>query len=125
MSWPPRVGVPLPRAAAAIGVRRKLATYSLDMEHEDGGPKAVLFERLLGITSEHVDYLAAAILAGTRIAPVLGVRDNPPYGVNCRVLVPVRGVGIHQSRVIAITTGWQLRYVGDRPRLVTAYIKGR
>ena len=22
-----------------------------------------------------------------------------------------------------VTTGWELRYVGDRPRLVTAYIK--
>ena len=24
------------------------------------------------------------------------VRDNPPHGVSCKVLVPVRGVGIHQ-----------------------------
>lgn len=61
-------------------MRLKLATYSLATEHDVGGPKAVLFARLLGITRDHVDHL--------------------------------------------VTTGWELRYVGDRPRLVTAYIKG-
>jgi hypothetical protein len=30
----------LPRAAEALGVREKLADYSLEVTHEDGGPKA-------------------------------------------------------------------------------------
>jgi uncharacterized protein DUF6883 len=125
VSWPPKIGELLPRAAEAVGVHRKLATYSLAVGHRRGGPKAVLFERLLGITLEHVDHLAEEIRAGVLAAPIISVRDNAPHGVNCHVRIPVRGVGIHQARVIAITTGWQLRYVGDRPRLVSAYIKKR
>lgn len=42
-----------------------------------------------------------------------------------RALGPVRGIGTHDKRVVPVSTGWQLRYVGDRPRLVTAYIKKR
>ncbi len=106
-------------------MRRKLATYSLAIGHEDGGPKAVLFELVLGITLADIDHLAGEILAGVLVTPVTTVRPNPPYGVNCGVLVPVRGVGIHQARVMGVTTGWELRYVGDRPRLVSAYIKGK
>lgn len=30
---------------------------------------------------------------------------------------------MHESRVVAVTTGWELRYVGDKPRLVTAFTK--
>lgn len=47
MGWPPQVGELLPRAEEAIGVRYKLATYSLDPFHEDGGPKAKGFAQIL------------------------------------------------------------------------------
>jgi hypothetical protein len=107
-----------------VGVRPKLATYSLALEHDEGGPKAVLFERLLGITLEHVDHLEAEILREVRRQPVTRVWETP-HGQRCQVLVPVRSVHIHQTYVIPVTTGWMLRYVGDRPRLVTAYIKGK
>jgi hypothetical protein len=36
----PAVGELLPRGVEAIGVRRKLETYSLDVAHKYGGPKA-------------------------------------------------------------------------------------
>jgi hypothetical protein len=124
MSWPPKIGDLLPRGAEAEGVHRKLATYSLARGHEDGGPKAYLFARLLGITHEHVDHLAEQILASVLRRPITRVRRKPPWGVGCEVVVPVIGVGIHERRVIAVTTAWELRYVGGRPRLVTAYIKG-
>jgi len=106
-------------------VRRKLATYSLALGHEDGGPKAALFALLLGITPSEIDHLEAEIRRGVVMPPVFRMRPNPPHGVSCGVLVPVRGVGIHRARVMHVTTGWELRYVGDRPRLVTAYIKGK
>jgi hypothetical protein len=115
----------LPRGAEAVGVRRKLATYSLAMEHAEGGPKAYLFKQLLGITLADIDRLAAEIATGVLMTPVTRSWRNPPHGANCQVLVPVRGVGIHQQDVMVVTTGWQLRYVGDRPRLVTAYLKGK
>jgi mannose-6-phosphate isomerase-like protein (cupin superfamily) len=56
MSWPPKVGEMLPQAAQAIGVREKLATYTLDAEHEVAGPKARAFALILGITLKDIDH---------------------------------------------------------------------
>jgi hypothetical protein len=125
MWWPPRLGAPLPRGAEAVGVHHKLETYSLVLDHDEGGPKAYMFKQLLGITGQHVDHLAAEIASGVleQLVTRLWVKSDATLG--CGVLVPVGGVGIHRDRVMVVTTGWELRYVGDRPRLVTAYIKGR
>jgi hypothetical protein len=124
MWWPPRLGEPLPRGAEAVGIHHKLETYSLVMDHGRGGDKALVFLRALGITHREVDHLAAEIGSGLATQPVTYVGFTP-HGLRCQVLVPVRGVGIHQGRVLPVVTGWHLRYVGDRPRLVTAYIKKR
>lgn len=105
-------------------MRRKLATYSLALDHRRGGPKAVLFQRLLGITLADLDHLVVEIERGVLGEPVTRVWKIP-YGQRCQVLIPVRGVGTHQMDVMVVTTGWLLRYVGDQPRLVTAYIKGK
>lgn len=105
-------------------MHHKLETYSLVPGHDEGGHKARVFELALGITRREVDHLAAEILGGLATQPVTRV-EMTPWGVSCRVQVPVRGVGIHSGRVVPVTTGWELRYVGDRPRLITAYIKKR
>ncbi len=105
-------------------MHHKLETYSLVLEHGRGGDKALVFERALGITHREVDHLAAEILRGLMTQPVTSV-EMTPWGLSCGVRIPVRGVGIHDKRVVPVTTGWELRYVGDRPRLVSAYIKKR
>lgn len=105
-------------------MRDKLARYSLAPEHSRGGDKALVFERVLGITRREVDHLAAEIVRGLMTQPVTSV-ETTPWGFSCRVRIPVHGVGIHVGRVVPVATGWQLRYVGDRPRLVNAYIKKR
>ncbi len=74
-------------------MRRKLATYSLDMGHEVGGPKALGFALILGITIDAVDYLEEEIRIGILKTPVSAVRMNPPHGVNCVVDLPLRGLG--------------------------------
>lgn len=125
MWWPPRLAKPLPRAADAVGVHHKLETCSLVLEHTKGGPKAVRFAHLLSITHRDVDHLAAEIAAGVLDEPITRVVFKTDGTVGCGVLVPVRGVHIHENRVVGVTTGWELRYVGDRPRLVTAYIGDR
>lgn len=122
MDWPPKVGDPLSRGAEAVGVRRKLATYSLDLAHRRGGPKARRFEQLLGITIRDVDYLEGAILTGILVVPVGAVRDNPPWGVNCVVDVPVRGRGESSGRAIKVRTAWELIDADAAPRLVTAFL---
>jgi hypothetical protein len=121
--WSPRAGELLPRAAEATGVRLKLAGYSLNMTHEDGGPKARGFERVLGITIDAIDYLEEAIYRGILVLPVRTVRDNPPWGVICVVMVPVRGLGEKSERVVDVRTAWALDYPGAAPRLASAYLR--
>lgn len=122
MSWPPKLGEPLPRGGEAYNVHEKLRDYSLNLAHDDGGDKASGFVQILGISLDDLEYLAAVLLDGARDLPVSRVRENPPFGVNCNIVVPVRGLGEHADRVALVRTSWELRYEGDCPRMVTAYI---
>lgn len=122
MSWPPRVGEVMPRAEEASGVRWKLASYSLNPEHERGGPKARGFERILGVTIDDLDYLGAAIESGIAEQAVTAVRDNEPFGFLCEVNVPVRGIG-QEAPTVDVTTAWELLSPEAPPRLVSAYIR--
>jgi hypothetical protein len=122
MPWSPIAGELLPRGAEAVGVRRKLATYVLNRGHQDGGPKARGFERLLGITIDDVDHLEAQIMRGILQTPTSAVRYNPPYGVNCVVEVPVRGIGSKCHHAANVRTVWEFADANAAPRLVSAYI---
>jgi len=122
VSWPPQIGASLPRAEDAYNVHEKLADYSLNPDHATGGPKAAGFARILGITADDLAYLADALLAGVREISVSEVRDRGDHGMQCAVIVPVRGLGQHASRVANVLTSWEIRWDGDAPRLVTAYI---
>jgi len=79
----------------------------LNLDHEIGGPKAQAFQRILGIELADVDYLAEALQAGVRRAPI---SDNALFGVLCEVRIPVAGLREHQDRVVAVTTAWELRH---------------
>jgi Domain of unknown function (DUF6883) len=92
MAWPPKVGQLLPQAENVFGVRKKLADYSLNRNHEDGGPKARGFELILGITLDDIEHLAQSIEVEILTARVASVRANPPHGVNCIVIVSVQGL---------------------------------
>jgi hypothetical protein len=118
---PPVVGDLLPRAADAIGVRYKLETYSLDVNHKQGGPKARGFERILGITIEDIDYLEAMILDGAQTTPIRSISDNPPHGVNCVLDMPIHGLRDKRDRVLTARTVWEIADTNTPPRLVSAY----
>lgn len=62
------------------------------------------------------------MLEGARELPVTAVRDNAPFGLNCDLIIPVRGLGDRADRIANVLTSWELRHEDDRPRLVTAYI---
>jgi len=102
-------------------VRVKLATYSLDVNHKKGGPKARGFERILGITIEDIDYLEAEILAGVLTTPIRSVGDNAPYGVNCVVDMSIHGLREKRDRVLTVRTVWEIADANTPPRLVSAY----
>src|SRR5271167_4268132 len=118
---PPVEGEVTPLAVYAFGAHVKLSTYSLDFTSEAGSPKARGFEKILGITLEHIEYLEGAIYTGIQLVPVSEVRDNPPWGVKCVVMVPVRGLGDKSNRIVDVTTVWQFDEPDAAPRLVTAY----
>jgi hypothetical protein len=119
--WPPQEGQLLPRAAEAVGMRIKLAAYSLDLAHEKGGPKAKGFKLILGITIEDIDYLEDAIETAILGIPICEVRPNPPHGINCVVDFELRGLRDKSDRIANIRTAWELTGPGEVPRLVTAY----
>ena len=123
MTWPPEIGDLLPNAGYAWGVQEKLASYSLDPGHRDGGHKARVFRAVLGITASDVGYLAEALRDGLATTPARLVRANPPHGLMCSVEITVRGLGAHADRTAVVQTAWEIRHEGDAPRLVTAYIK--
>ena len=92
MPWPPIVGDRLPRAAEAFGITEKLVTYSLNLDHRSGGPKAKGFQQILGITLADVDHLAHALTMGVLTATITEVRVSPSATFTCGVLVPVAGL---------------------------------
>jgi hypothetical protein len=123
VTWPPKTGHPLHRAGEAVGIRRKLAGYSLDLTSEIGGPKARGFEQILGITLGDIDYLEGAIQTGIFTAPIVAIRNNSPYGINCVVAIPVRGRRERKARVVGVRTVWEITENDPRPRLVSAFAR--
>jgi len=123
VSWPPQIGELLPRAQDAFGVHEKLASYSLNLQHSDGGHKAVLFAAVLDITAADVDYLAEALIVGIAGTSVRAVRENAPHGYLCEVRIGVRGLRARSDRTAVVVTAWEIARDGDAPRLVTALIK--
>lgn len=113
----------MPLAAEATGVRQKLVSYSLNLDHEQGGPKARGFEAILGITLDHVDYLEAEIRAGILVAPVHAIRNAIPGGFKCLIEIPIRGLGEKRSRTANVRTVWLLARAGEKPRLTTAFAR--
>jgi hypothetical protein len=123
MGWPPRVGELLPRADEAFGVREKLRDYSLNIDHEDGGPKARGFREILGITMDSASCLEDRIYTGIREVPISTVRENRPFGINCVVEIPLRGIGRYRAREVNLRTIWLVVNVDTGPRLVSALLK--
>ena len=105
-----------------MGVRYKLATYSLDPFHEDGGPKAKGFARILGITIASIDYLETEICMAIQVSPIAAVSESP-FGARCVVEFPLQGVGVLCNRVVNLRTIWEFSSPSAPPRLVTAFLK--
>ena len=70
----------LPNANLAFVPTLKLAAYLLDLDHADGGPKAVFF-RSHGFDASTVEELQAGLLWIARTEPVVNRRDTP-YGTS-------------------------------------------
>ena len=117
------MGEHLPRADEALGVRYKLETYSLDITHRGGGPKAKGFALILGITVDAIVVLEDQIHEGIHSYPIKAVAENQPYGLNCVVEFPISGAGRYSDRVALLRTVWELTDPFQPPRMINAFLK--
>jgi len=122
MGWPPQVGELLPRAEEASGIRYKLATYSLAVDHHEGGPKARGLVSILGFSLSSASQLETEIRRKILQVPIAAVRENPPYGINCVIDFPIQGIGARSEAVARMRTVWLAKQDAP-PRLVSAYLK--
>lgn len=75
------------------------------------------------MTQADIDFLARALVVGLATTPLRRVRENPPHGLVCDVWIAVDGLGDRAGQAAMVRTSGELRYEGDLPRLVTAYIR--
>jgi hypothetical protein len=125
MPWPPQVGELLPRFDEPIGIERKLNKYSLVPKHKVGGPKANGFLVMLGIDLLKIDYLAQEIRTGIARTPISVVRLIAPGEARCTVQFQIAGPDRYSHRTASLRTGWEVAGPTARPRMVTAFLRGK
>ncbi len=97
---------------------RKIRNYCLNEEHIDGKHKAVLFQRLLGITAANW-YVLAEQLAGGIEQELVNRPKKTNWGVQYESRIPVTGPnGVTKI----VTSGWIIRE-NEAPFLTSAYIE--
>jgi hypothetical protein len=108
--------MPLPNYESAHVEDKKIKGYLLNLEHEDGRPKANFFFRF-GFTLEDIEPFRESLLNHAEQREVDTEREDE-YGVTytlvCEFETP-------DNRNPCIRTVWILNRGEERPRLVTAY----
>jgi pyrroloquinoline quinone (PQQ) biosynthesis protein C len=112
VSWPPKIGDPLPRADRAWFDRIKLEEWVFA---EQG--HGTEWRRVFRVGFEDREQVWKAISMAVLGAPVATVRDRTPFGVVCGVVVDLS----LNRRQASVTLSWHYAYEGAAPRLVTAY----
>lgn len=108
----------LPNFENAVIPPAKLAGYSLNPVHDDGGAdKARVFASVFGFTQANADALAEKILKSLSSAQAIE-RPSDQYGRRFQVDSLVTG----PSGSGTVRTGWILRSGSDVPSLTSAYV---
>jgi hypothetical protein len=108
----------LPGGQSAIVDSKKLAGYCLSPDHPRGKHKARVFARVLGIGTENLDELRAALLAAAATEdaqPAASDRFGIRYVIDFELTGP-GGTGTVRST-------WILRHGESTPRLTSCYVK--
>jgi hypothetical protein len=107
----------LPNADRAFIDQRKLGDYSLLPGHPVGGHKAILFERVLGITSADAETLRDILLhVAARAEPATGRVDE--FGQRYTIDFTLSTL----SGAAPIRSAWIVRATEDFPRLTTCFV---
>ena len=88
--------------------------------HADSAPSSTICR---ATASRATPIVSASISRPSMTSDAPGASENPPHGLLCDVRIEVQGLGDRASRVAVVRTAWELRYEGDAPQLVTAYIR--
>jgi hypothetical protein len=95
---------------------RKLELYSLNMEHESGKHKAILFKKRLGITIENKEILETALL-NSAIEGDASIHLNDRHGTQ----YDVRFQMTTETGTSMVLGCWIIRFGEDFPRLIGTY----
>lgn len=108
----------IPHADRAMVDMRKLTGYALNPQHPYGKNKAILFESVLGLTTDHAILLRDALLDAVKSEnAIMGHKDV--FGQ--RYIVDFEMVGANEESAI-VRSGWIIRFDEVFPRLATVYI---
>lgn len=105
----------IPDAEHAIAPEEKVRGYLLNLDHPDGGPKAVWFYTL-GYTAEHWQELADDLLVIARDCETFDT-EITRFGIKYKA---IGTIGLPGRRPGTVLTVWIVED-DDPPRLVTAY----
>jgi len=112
VSWPPKIGELLPRAADAWSEAHKWSEWIL--AERGHGPE---WAKVLHVGLDDLDLIWEAIAAAVLVEPVSRILDRGEHGLNCRVDVRLTIA----ERSAPIRTVWNYQGPGAAPRLVSAY----
>jgi len=107
--------MPIPDAQRAVIAPGKVRNYLLNLEHPDGGSKAVWFHSI-GYTRDQWQVLADDLMAIARECEAFDA-ETTQFGIKYRAS---GSVGRPNYRPGRVQTGWIVED-DDPPRLVTAY----
>ena len=109
--------VVLPNGERAFIDPRKFADYSLFADHPVGGHKAVLFERILGITVADAELLRdILLLVAARAEAAIGQSDDfgRRYTIDFHLMTATGDATVRSA--------WIVRTAEDFPRLTTCFM---
>lgn len=107
----------LPNYEQAIIPIEKLRNYALNMEHEVGQDKAIVFKSALGITDEDAEWLQMRILESLGEYEAVE-KEATEYGRRYNVDVIIRKF----DKEARVKTAWIIRNNEDTPRMTTCYV---
>lgn len=108
----------LPNADRAFIPIEKLKGYALNLTHEKGMHKAIVFDEVLGYNTGNFEMLISRIQEGIYKFPAT-FKGHTAYGDRYEIIMHIEGAN---GRTAKVVTGWIIDEETGFPRLTTAYI---
>ena len=108
----------LPQGNEAIVTDEKLYGYLLNIEHPTQPGHAMLFKRLLGLTTDNAEELRAALLHAAATLPA-DPGQSSRFGEKFEIKFPMSG----PRGTYNVLSVWLIPRGHTRPRLITAMIQ--